>query len=214
MARDDHATRGRILDHAAALFAERGFKKVTVREICRAAHANVAAVNYHFGDKLGLYRRVIELAVDSMKQTNELSMAAGRGAAPEEQLRAYVRVFLTRMTTSGRQSLIHKLMRYEMEDPSEAFDVIIRDAIEPRHRYLTGIVSALSGWPPADGRVLRCVASLQGQCLIFVRPLPDRAPRRWRAMAKDIDAGVDHITAFTIGGIRAVATSLATERPT
>ena len=50
----DAATRARLLAAAGRLFADRGFKKVTVREICRAARANVAAINYHFGDKLGL----------------------------------------------------------------------------------------------------------------------------------------------------------------
>ena len=52
----DPRTRARLLKAAEQLFAERGFRKVTVREICHAAKANVAAVNYHFGDKLGLYR--------------------------------------------------------------------------------------------------------------------------------------------------------------
>ena len=46
----DRETRERLLKAAEALFAERGFKRVTVREICLAARANVAAVNYHFGD--------------------------------------------------------------------------------------------------------------------------------------------------------------------
>ena len=41
----DRETRFRVLQAAERLFAERGFKKVTVREICRAAKANVAAVN-------------------------------------------------------------------------------------------------------------------------------------------------------------------------
>ena len=51
----DQETRQRLLEAAARLFAARGFTHVTVREICNAANANVAAVNYHFGDKLGLY---------------------------------------------------------------------------------------------------------------------------------------------------------------
>ena len=76
MAAGDQATRRRILDHAAALFAERGFEKVTVREICRDARANVAAVNYHFGGKRSLYLAVVESAIAIMRETNELSISS------------------------------------------------------------------------------------------------------------------------------------------
>ena len=55
----DLATKERLLREATRLFAERGFKKVTVRDICAAARANVAAVNYHFGGKPGLYEVTI-----------------------------------------------------------------------------------------------------------------------------------------------------------
>ncbi|MBI3492350.1 MAG: helix-turn-helix transcriptional regulator, partial [Acidobacteria bacterium] len=66
----DSETRDRLLRAAERLFADRGFKKVTVRDICRVARANVAAVNYHFGDKLGLYREVLQSATDAMRATN------------------------------------------------------------------------------------------------------------------------------------------------
>jgi len=56
-------TRARLLDAARRLFAERGFEDVTVREICREAGANLALVNYYFGDKLGLYLEVVNQAI-------------------------------------------------------------------------------------------------------------------------------------------------------
>ena len=56
---EDRETRARLLYAAARLFAERGYARVTVRDICKKARANVAAVNYHFGGKDGLYRAVM-----------------------------------------------------------------------------------------------------------------------------------------------------------
>ena len=67
----DLETRDRLLKAAEQLFAERGFKNVTVRDICRVARANVAAVNYHFGDKMGLYREVLQIAIDAVRETTE-----------------------------------------------------------------------------------------------------------------------------------------------
>ena len=52
-------TKERILDAAVGLFAEKGFDKTTVREICAAADVNVALVNYHFKSKEGLYKTCI-----------------------------------------------------------------------------------------------------------------------------------------------------------
>jgi AcrR family transcriptional regulator len=48
-AADDTATR--VLNAAGLIFAEKGFKDATVREICSAAGVNLASVNYYFRDK-------------------------------------------------------------------------------------------------------------------------------------------------------------------
>ena len=53
-------TKGKIVEAATKLFAERGLDGVTVREICAAAGVNVALVNYHFKSKEGLYAVCIE----------------------------------------------------------------------------------------------------------------------------------------------------------
>jgi len=54
-------TRDRLLAAAREVFAESGFKGATVREICRRAEVNVAAVNYHFNGKEALFMAALEM---------------------------------------------------------------------------------------------------------------------------------------------------------
>jgi AcrR family transcriptional regulator len=200
----DLETRERLIEAATALFADRGFKKVTVREICRASHANVAAVNYHFGDKAGLYREVMKGAIQAMRETNELSRRAGEGESPEDQIRAFVRIFVQRLTGTGPSAWIHKLMAREMEDPSEALDLVMRQVLQPRIEYLSRVAGSVMGLPPDDPRVLRAISSLQGQCLLFSRPVP--APMAWIwGQVSDVDAAIHHIAEFSLAGMKAVA---------
>ena len=55
-------TRQRILESAGKCFAAKGFASTTVREVCAAAGVNVAAINYHFGDKRRLYVEAVKHA--------------------------------------------------------------------------------------------------------------------------------------------------------
>ena len=136
--------RQRLIDAAATLFSDRGFENVTVREICKASNANVAAINYHFGDKAGLYRAVVMFAIELMRETNELSQRAGDGLSPEDQIRQFVRVFVSRITGQGPTSWIHRLMAREMEKPTEALDLVMQQVVKPRLEYLCGVVAAIT----------------------------------------------------------------------
>lgn len=50
----------RILDAAIALFAQKGFAAVGVREIARKADVNIAMISYYFEGKVGMLKAVIE----------------------------------------------------------------------------------------------------------------------------------------------------------
>ena len=54
------STRERILHTAARLFSEGGFDNISLRDITTDADVNIAAVNYHFGSKVGLLNVVFE----------------------------------------------------------------------------------------------------------------------------------------------------------
>ncbi|MCQ4041196.1 TetR family transcriptional regulator [Streptantibioticus rubrisoli] len=59
-ARDAQATRQALLDAAAALFAERGFERATVRDIAARAGVNQALLFRYFGSKKALFGEVLE----------------------------------------------------------------------------------------------------------------------------------------------------------
>lgn len=198
-------TRQRLIDAAATLFADQGFEHVTVREICGASDANVAAVNYHFGDKAGLYRAVITQAIAVMLETNELSQRAGEGLSPEDQLRGFVRVFVSRLTVDSPTSWIHRLMAREMERPTDALEQVITQVVKPRIEYLSGIAGAIMGLAPTDLRVMRCIGSLQMQCLVMARKPPAALEKQFGPGAGDLEATIAHIAEFSLGGMRAIA---------
>jgi AcrR family transcriptional regulator len=205
MAERDQETRQRVLETAAHLFALRGFRKVTIREICTAAHANVAAVNYHFGDKLGLYREVLEMAIAAMQQTTAAATRAGHGGRPDERLRAHIRVYLQHLLGNGGDTWLHRFMARELADPTPALDAIVDQAVRPRVKYLCGLVGELLDRPASHMRVRECVASIQAQCVMALpNPIGDRLHRRVRRTPADIVRLADHIAEFSLAGIRAV----------
>lgn len=201
----DRETRERLMAAAARLFADRGFKRVTVREICREARANVAAVNYHFGDKLGLYREVLQSAVATMRSTLDAARAAGKQGAPEDKIRAYVRVYLTRLVGSGSDAWIHRLMWRELVDSTPALDVIVEQAIRPRMLYLRGLVAELLRCPADDERAARCAHSIHALCTALVpNPVAARLYPDFKRTPKAIAALSEQIALFSIGGVHAL----------
>ncbi len=202
----DVETRDRLLQVATTLFAERGLKKVTVREICRAASANVAAVNYHFGDKLGLYREVLRSAIDVMRATFDAARRAGDQQPPEERLRRFVRVYMKRALLEGDHCVIHQLVTRELSDPTAAFDDLVDHGMRPRIEYLSTLVADLLRCDRRDPRVLRAVASVQAQTIFyFPNPVSARLGMKQRLSADDVDTIADHIATFSLAGIRALA---------
>lgn len=202
--RPDDATRDRLLRAAERLFADRGFRKVTVREVCRAAHANVAAVNYHFGDKLGLYREVLQAAIDAMRATTEAARQAGAGQPPEERLRRWISIFNHRLLGSGHE-VSHKLIHHEMHDPTPAFDALVEQGVRPRLDYLSGLVAEILDCPVSDPRVLRCVASVQAQSLAYLpNAIASRLGLTFTPTSARLDEVAEHIAEFSLAGIHAV----------
>jgi AcrR family transcriptional regulator len=194
-------TKERLLEAAGEEFAVKGFDGATIRSISQRAGANIAAVNYHFGDKERLYEAaVIEAHACSHDPLEEGSMVDG---SPEENLRLYVRRFLTNVMGSDRKATWHDaLMIRELLQPTAASDSLVRISIRPRFERLLMLLRALC--PEADERRLHALAfSVVGQVLhykaarsISVRLVGDEAYARL-----DLDYLADHIASFSLAAL-------------
>lgn len=177
-----------------------------MRDICRKAPANVAAINYHFGGKTGLYDEVLRAAIDTMQGATEAARQAGAGLEPEGQLEAYVRVYL-HIIAKARDSWIHQLMMRELTDPTPALDLVVKHVVRPRVAYLSAVIAALIGCGADDERVIRSVLSVHAQLQALLNgAVTSRIHGAAALTAPDhIEQLARHITRFSLAGIRAVA---------
>ncbi|HZW07278.1 MAG TPA: CerR family C-terminal domain-containing protein [Phycisphaerales bacterium] len=199
----DATTRLRLIEAAGPVFARRGFADATVREIVAAAGANIAAVNYHFGDKLGLYRAVLEHYAAAAIAAHPVP--SGAQTDPRAMLGAFVAAFLERLFHEGKPAWMSQIIAREMVEPTPAFQQLADSHMRPQLEALRAIVSRLMGLPPTDERVHRCAASVIAQCVTY---------KQCGAAHRILTPGqtyccegreqlAAHITAFSLAGIAA-----------
>ena len=91
-------TRDRVLIAAVEIFAQRGFRESTVREICAKAGVNIASVNYHFRNKASLYKEALAFAFRQSDRRYPVDEAKNSDLSAEIRLRSFIRTFLYKLT--------------------------------------------------------------------------------------------------------------------
>ncbi len=159
-------TKDRILEAAGPIFAEKGFRSATIREICQVAQCNLAAVNYHFGDKERLYIESVKRAHRARMQQQEMP-AWPPGTTAAEKLHAFVYSFLSRVLADDQASWHTQLMFRELSQPTAACAELVREYIRPHFALLQTILAELV--PPETTEVERHKIgfSVIGQCVFY-----------------------------------------------
>src|SRR5260221_3762595 len=139
--REAKNTKQRMISTAGEIFAEQGFRAATVREICARAKANVAAVNYYFGDKMGLYVETVQAA--HCAPTELMNHEWPAGVDPEDKLRFFIEQMLTHLLDDRRPAWHARLMMREMAEPTEACVKLVEAYIRPLAEKLRGILGEM-----------------------------------------------------------------------
>lgn len=179
-------TRERLLDVAEQLFARRGLDAVSVRDITRAAGANLGAITYHFGTMRKLIvavfeRRMTPLSRQRLEALEAVEKAAGKGPLPlEGVLEAMFRPAVMEAMDGERTGIVFgKLMARSMMDPSPYLEKYIHGHIEPViRRFDAALMRAMPELTPDDvfWRMHLLVGGLHQSLLMMDRKPPEGIP--------------------------------------
>lgn len=200
-------TEERLLEAAGEVFAEYGYRGATVRQICEKAKANLAAVNYYFRDKDGLYLAVMRYLHTTGTDIYPPSLGLKPGANADHKLRAFIRSLLNRLLGEGRPNWHMKLAARELIEPTPALDVIVEEAIRPLSKELEFIVRELLGSKADDELVRLCMLSVVSQCGFYhhSRAVISRLYPVQKFASQDIERLADHITRFSLSAMKSLS---------
>jgi len=211
--RNTDSTQQKLLTAASEVFAENGFKNTTVRDICNRADVNVAAINYHFGNKEKLYEAVWENSNRAAvkKRMDELDLA--RTDAPEKRIRLFVKTLLRNILDQNRPEWDFRIVAHEMISPTASFDKIVDRAIRPGFLVLKELVQEMLGEDAPKEKVEKCTLSIIGQCLYyrFANPVVRQLLPKQTFDEKGLDEIADHITGFSLSSLKQIRSEIEKE---
>ena len=202
----EDCTKERILNEAEALFAPKGYDAVSIREITAAAHCNLAAVNYHFGNKQNLYLEVFRARwVPRAKRLQEYfrgSLASQDSPTPAAVAKSLAQAFLVGPLSDEERQRHHQLMARELGQPTEAFELVAEQVIRPFFKGLAGSLRSFMPEGLTEDRLMLNMLSMFATVLYF----SFAHVAVTRITGHEYDAAfkaqlVEHITEFSVKGL-------------
>lgn len=201
---DGKETRWRLLNAACDVFAQKGYRDAKVAEICKKADANVAAVNYYFGDKKNLYIEAWQHAVESL---DELIPSEPTTISSQDRLRHYIKTLIHNFIVGGRIGRFSRLYLMELANPTGLIKDSWHDIVEPKRRKLHAIIRDILGPNVEELSIRFCEMSITSQCRAFITIKQSDLEYMLgeTVTPKLIEKFTNHIADFSLAGIREVA---------
>lgn len=202
------ATRAALIDAAAPLFAHVGFEGARTRDIADKAKANVSAINYHFGSKMGLYQAVIKKQAEETNDAFPLETETIRKADPATRLHWLVHNLLRRVISSHEDNRV-KICAREFVEPTEALDYLVKEIVNNQFNIMKSVVSAVLGRDSTADELNRFTVSVACQCFHYgmAEPMLTRLGIRIPHTEEEINALAEHIVRFSLAGLGAGKTA-------
>ena len=178
-------TKTRLLQTATELFARHGIDGVSTRDLVKASGVNLCSINYYFGTKQKLYDTILNgiiAQIGSFMTARQIPLQTKELSAIEEFdaiICNMLDIFCSNAISSSQSELLIK----EIVNPTDAYNKLYTEVIEPMHKRLTDLVMRITGVSEREAIIqTHCI---MGEVVMF--KLHKEALLR-RLGAKDYDA--------------------------
>ena len=178
-----------LIEAGLDLFGKNSFDGASTRMLTQRAEVNLAAIQYYFGGKKGLYLAVAEHIVEQIDALLGPRLARVEYALKEDVLskeQSYhllcelMHFFITGFLGQRRTDQWLTIMIREQLCPTEAFEVFYEGFMKRLDRALFGLVARIMGQGPDDQEVKLRVYALMGEILMFhVSPSSVKRALNW-----------------------------------
>ena len=172
--KDGEDTRRRILQAAAAVFAQKGYHKSTNAEICGLCGANTALINYHFHNKESLYRLAWDFAREETRKRYPLQADEAQNLTSVEKLRFLIDALIRRNADSTCYD--QQIWRKELAQPTGFLTERRYEMVSPIRQTLGKIIADILGSKTPDSTIRLCTMSIIAQCRVPIMPMSGDCP--------------------------------------
>ncbi|MGM9569438.1 MAG: TetR/AcrR family transcriptional regulator [Phascolarctobacterium sp.] len=152
---DGLETRAKIIDCAGRLIAQHGFEATTSKLICTTAQVNMAAVNYHFGSRDGLYLAVLKEAHTYLMNLDLLTELENSTEAAETKISQLIDLYINSILRDN--SWYVEVWARELLQPSSFFQEVFQGEVVPKLNSVLRLFASYLGITTTDKRLYSCL---------------------------------------------------------
>lgn len=202
-------TRGSIISAAEKIFAGKGFRAMTMRDVTQEAGVNLAAVNYHFGSKINLMHAVIERRIEPINRERierldaHIAKHAPDPVPLENIFEALFRPFFDHaMTPKGPDRAFIQMVGRAITEPADFMrDMHKAFFVELAHRFMAELKRTCPELSDQDLQ-LRFFLSVSTMLGTITEQARLENISSGKLSGKDLDRICDELTAYVVFGFR------------
>lgn len=183
------------------MIAANGFADTTGKAIAAKAGADVASINYHFGNRSGLYQAVLIESHQRIIDRADVERLATAPLSARGKLKMLIEFVLAGGSGQDRWPIV--VLSRELVAPSTHIEALRDVEGLPKLLLVLPILSEISGIPIDEQELWLCLPCVGAPCLALLlaghsqpfgdlfRPLPN-------------DTTAEHLYTFAVAGLEAV----------